>query len=161
MNRKQQGFTLIEIAIVLVIIGLLLGGILKGQELITSARVRNLISQQEIEQLAGNPLDRGDASTNHVTEDTANWTALDPGGDAEMQWHFPVPNSQQVSVRLYFANRYGGTSEVGQRVFDVSIDSSKVLDNFDIAEREMIPLCQDTGTTVVFAASTSACIAVW
>jgi prepilin-type N-terminal cleavage/methylation domain-containing protein len=47
MNRKQQGFTLIEIAIVLVIIGLLLGGILKGQELITSARVRNLISQQD------------------------------------------------------------------------------------------------------------------
>jgi prepilin-type N-terminal cleavage/methylation domain-containing protein len=47
MQRKQQGFTLIEIAIVLVIIGLLLGGILKGQELITSARVRNLISQQD------------------------------------------------------------------------------------------------------------------
>ena len=46
-QRKQQGFTLIEIAIVLVIIGLLLGGILKGQELITSARVRNLISQQD------------------------------------------------------------------------------------------------------------------
>lgn len=43
--RKQAGFTLIEIAIVLVIIGLLLGGILKGQELITGAKVRNLISQ--------------------------------------------------------------------------------------------------------------------
>ncbi len=43
--KKQQGFTLIEIAIVLVIIGLLLGGILKGQELINSARVRNLASQ--------------------------------------------------------------------------------------------------------------------
>ena len=40
--RRQQGFTLVEIAIVLVIIGLLLGGILKGQELINSARVRNL-----------------------------------------------------------------------------------------------------------------------
>ena len=48
MNKKaSQGFTLIEIAIVLVIIGLLLGGVLKGQELITSARVRNLISQQD------------------------------------------------------------------------------------------------------------------
>ena len=47
MRQKQTGFTLIEIAIVLVIIGLLLGGVLKGQELITSARVRNLISQQD------------------------------------------------------------------------------------------------------------------
>ena len=42
MKQPQKGFTLIEIAIVLVIIGLLLGGILKGQELINSARVRNL-----------------------------------------------------------------------------------------------------------------------
>jgi prepilin-type N-terminal cleavage/methylation domain-containing protein len=45
--RRQRGFTLIEVAVVLVIIGLLLGGVLKGQELITSARVRNLISQQD------------------------------------------------------------------------------------------------------------------
>ena len=43
--RKQSGFTLVEIAIVLVIIGLLLGAILKGQELINSARVRNLADQ--------------------------------------------------------------------------------------------------------------------
>ena len=43
--KKQSGFTLVEIAIVLVIIGLLLGGILKGQELVTSARVRNLADQ--------------------------------------------------------------------------------------------------------------------
>ena len=39
---EQGGFTLIEIAIVLVIIGLLLGGVLKGQELINTARVRAL-----------------------------------------------------------------------------------------------------------------------
>lgn len=45
--KKQSGFTLIEIAIVLVIIGLLLGGVLKGQELIQSARTRNLISTDE------------------------------------------------------------------------------------------------------------------
>jgi len=38
--HRQKGFTLIEIAIVLVIIGLLLGGVLKGQELINTARVR-------------------------------------------------------------------------------------------------------------------------
>ena len=43
--KRQQGFTLVEMAIVLVIIGLLLGGILKGQELITSARVRNIADQ--------------------------------------------------------------------------------------------------------------------
>ena len=41
-SAAQGGFTLIEIAIVLVIIGLLLGGVLKGQELINTARVRAL-----------------------------------------------------------------------------------------------------------------------
>ena len=40
--RKAAGFTLIEIAIVLVVIGLLVGAVLTGQELIGSARVRNL-----------------------------------------------------------------------------------------------------------------------
>lgn len=47
MRKGQQGFTLIEIAIVLVIIGLLLGGVLKGQELIQNARVRNVIALQD------------------------------------------------------------------------------------------------------------------
>jgi prepilin-type N-terminal cleavage/methylation domain-containing protein len=42
MKSQQSGFTLVEIAIVLVIIGLLLGGILKGQELINSAKVKSL-----------------------------------------------------------------------------------------------------------------------
>ena len=40
--KKQTGFTLIELAIVLVIIGLLLGGVLRGQELINSAKVKNM-----------------------------------------------------------------------------------------------------------------------
>jgi prepilin-type N-terminal cleavage/methylation domain-containing protein len=42
--RRQGGFTLVEIAIVLVIIGLLLGGILKGQEMITQAKIKNVIN---------------------------------------------------------------------------------------------------------------------
>jgi prepilin-type N-terminal cleavage/methylation domain-containing protein len=41
---SQAGFTLVEIAIVLVIIGLLLGGILKGQEMITQAKIKNVIN---------------------------------------------------------------------------------------------------------------------
>ena len=40
--KKQSGFTLIEIAIVLVIIGLLLGGVLKGQEMMTNAKIKRL-----------------------------------------------------------------------------------------------------------------------
>ena len=43
-SPTESGFTLVEIAIVLVIIGLLLGGILKGQEMITQAKIKNLIN---------------------------------------------------------------------------------------------------------------------
>jgi prepilin-type N-terminal cleavage/methylation domain-containing protein len=44
LPQRQSGFTLVEIAIVLVIIGLLLGGILKGQEMIVQAKIKNTIS---------------------------------------------------------------------------------------------------------------------
>jgi prepilin-type N-terminal cleavage/methylation domain-containing protein len=42
MKSSQSGFTLIEIAIVLVIIGLLLVGVMKGQELINSPKLKSL-----------------------------------------------------------------------------------------------------------------------
>jgi prepilin-type N-terminal cleavage/methylation domain-containing protein len=43
MNR-QLGFSLIELAIVLVIAGLLLAGVMRGQELIANAKVKSLAS---------------------------------------------------------------------------------------------------------------------
>src|ERR1700744_2868548 len=46
-HHLQQGFTLIELSIVLVIIGLIVGGILVGQDLIRAAETRAQISQIE------------------------------------------------------------------------------------------------------------------
>jgi len=45
--RAQKGFTLIELAIVLVIIGLLVGGVLYGNDLIKAAEIRATISQMQ------------------------------------------------------------------------------------------------------------------
>jgi prepilin-type N-terminal cleavage/methylation domain-containing protein len=44
LQKKQKGFTLVEIAIVLVIVGLLIGGVLKGQEMITNAKLKRIES---------------------------------------------------------------------------------------------------------------------
>ncbi len=54
MKSKQSGFTLVEIAIVLVIVGLLLGGVLKGQELITSGKAKALYADKAAIQTAYN-----------------------------------------------------------------------------------------------------------
>lgn len=45
--KQQSGFTLVEIAIVLVIIGLLLGGVLQGQQLIENSRVRSAMNSMD------------------------------------------------------------------------------------------------------------------
>ena len=46
-NKKQIGFTLIELSIVLVIIGLIVGGVLVGRDLIKSSEIRAQLSQIE------------------------------------------------------------------------------------------------------------------
>ena len=81
MKKSQKGFTLVEIAIVLVIIGLLLGGILKGQEMITQAKIKNVINdfngvtvavtsyQDRYRALPG---DDGNATTRWTTQNPAS-----------------------------------------------------------------------------------------
>ncbi len=44
-SGHEKGFTLIEMSIVLIIIGLIIGGILKGQEVIESSRQKAIINQ--------------------------------------------------------------------------------------------------------------------
>lgn len=95
--RRQSGFTLIEIAIVLVIIGLLLGGILKGQELINSARVKNLASdfrnvpvfiygyQDRFKALPGDDI----AAAAHVGTTSVTPGAGDGDGVIEGSWDSP------------------------------------------------------------------------
>lgn len=45
MKRHESAFTLIELSIVLVIIGLIVGGVLAGREMIEAAKVRKQVSQ--------------------------------------------------------------------------------------------------------------------
>lgn len=92
-SKAQGGFTLIEIAIVLVIIGLLLGGVLQGQQLIENSRVRGAVNDfNGIPAAAYSYLDRygrfpGDdgAATNGLTALQGRggaWATITVGGNA-------------------------------------------------------------------------------
>jgi len=102
-NRKKSteaGFTLVEIAIVLVIIGLLLGGILKGQEMITQAKIKNVINDFN-------------GITVAITSYQDRYRAL-PGDDknAAGRWTTQAPangDGDGVIAGLYNANDTSGT----------------------------------------------------
>jgi Malectin domain len=64
--------------------------------------------------------------------DSERWDPGAPGDGGEMHWQFTVPAGVPIEVRLYFANRYSGTSQPGQRVFDVAVNGTTVLPGFDI-----------------------------
>lgn len=87
-TARQRGFTLVEIAIVLVVIGVLLGAILKGQELIENSRAKNAINEVNGIRAAYNgyidrykrvPGDDGPLAT--LTARGGNWTAVTAAGN--------------------------------------------------------------------------------
>jgi hypothetical protein len=65
--------------------------------------------------------------------DSERW---DPAGGDEMRWDFQATEGTPLQVRLYFANQCGCTSWVGSRVFDVSIDGTERLSDFDMVARK-------------------------
>ncbi len=79
--KNQKGFTLVEIAIVLVIIGLLLGGVLKGQEMIYNAKVKNVQSQlKEMSAAYYTYMDKYKALPGDDAAASSRWTGAPNGG---------------------------------------------------------------------------------
>jgi prepilin-type N-terminal cleavage/methylation domain-containing protein len=98
-NSAEAGFTLVEIAIVLVIIGLLLGGILKGQEMITQAKIKNLINDfNGITVAVTSYQDRYRAIPGDDQNATTRWTTQTPASG----------NGNGIIAGLYNANDITG-----------------------------------------------------
>jgi prepilin-type N-terminal cleavage/methylation domain-containing protein len=122
MRTQQSGFTLVEIAIVLVIIGLLLGGILKGQELINSAKVKNLANdfrtiptyiyafQDKFKQLPGDD----SAATTHMAGCVAPCAAGNGNGVINGNWNSTTAADETVQfwAHVRHANLAAGSTDL-------------------------------------------------
>lgn len=123
-TNRQSGFTLVELAIALVVIGLLIGGILKGRELVDNAKVTKTIRelreyeaavasfQGAYETLPGDMMDPGDR-----LPDCADGTC-DYGGDGNGKIMYPTGGFANIMEEQNFlihmgkagylsANQYG------------------------------------------------------
>lgn len=106
MKPQQKGFTLVEIAIVLVIIGLLLGGILKGQEMIVQAKIKNVIADFS-----------GVSAAYHGYQDRYRKIPGDDG-DAVARWGTPATVAPGVANNGIISGGYADTTaNVESRLF--------------------------------------------
>ena len=162
MKNKQTGFTLIELAIVLVIIGLLLGGVLKGQELINSAKVKNMAADFKNTQVyiygyqdrfRAVPGDDANAAT-HVTGATAATTPLGGIGNGLIQGAWNSITTTDESFLFWQHVRLAGLA-AGPTVFsnaaELALYQPSNADGGRIGVQSVSGLTEITGMTGAYA----------
>ena len=116
--KKQTGFTLVEIAIVLVIVGLLIGGVLKGQEMITNAKLKRIESdnagiaaamfsyQDRYLQLPGDDSDALSRFSVYASTDTAYAPVASSGssGTIDGDWDNTATTTPYSETQLFWAH---------------------------------------------------------
>lgn len=108
--RQQQGYSLIELSMVLVIVGLLVSGLMKGNELIVQARLRNIASGFE-------------SLPQAVLSYQERYRAL-PGDDPLAQGRWPSNASNGDGNRVICGAYHGGTG--GSACAGGTVESSQL-----------------------------------
>lgn len=108
--NKKKGFTLIELSVVIVIIGLIVAGIVGGQNLVKQAKLKTIASEFQKLEIAMNTFQ---LEYNHLPGDIPNansyWTGCNSGasasecngdGNRKIEWT-NGSDSDRESVRVY------------------------------------------------------------
>lgn len=153
--RKQHGFNLVELAIVMVIIGLLLGGVLKGQSLVTSAKIKRVNNDfNGITAAVYTYLDRYGALPGDDTKAATRWaitTGATPDGNGIIggTWNSDVAGTDESAlawIHLRKADLLSGNPEI------VATKAELPLNAFDgVVGIEDTPITDLNGTAVCMA----------
>jgi len=133
--KSNKGFTLIELAIVLVIIGIIMGAVLKGQDLIQNARHKQFISKVK-------------------AWEVAQWTYLDRmgrfAGDANKDGKIGDGSVKTDLTGAKFINPpYEGSSPSGQNTITIGSDTFYVFFGNDGSKNIMV-ICASNACDATF-----------
>ncbi|HTP62846.1 MAG TPA: prepilin-type N-terminal cleavage/methylation domain-containing protein [Burkholderiales bacterium] len=105
MRAEERGFTLVEIAIVLTLIGLLLGGVFKGQEMVNQAKIKSLIADfSGVSAAYAGYMDRYRAVPGDDPNAGLRWSGATAGnGDGQISGKYNSQNPGDES-RLWWAH---------------------------------------------------------
>ena len=123
VQPSQDGFTLVEIAIVMVIIGLLIGGVLKGQAMVQNAKVKRVAKQADEIRAAV----MGFYDKYGMYPGDENIDAIPPGTDGEGNANGQITGNEQYEVFRdlqlagLISGDYNGTSDLPRHAFGGSL----------------------------------------
>jgi prepilin-type N-terminal cleavage/methylation domain-containing protein len=119
IKRAQAGFTMVEIAIVMVIIGLLIGGVLKGQAMLQNAKVMRIVKQTDEMRAAVMAF----YEKYGMYPGDENKDAIPPGTDGEGNGDGQINGSEHYEVYRdlqlagLISGSYNGTSDLPRHPF--------------------------------------------
>ena len=147
----QAGFTLVELAIVLVIIGLIISSVLVGQDLVRSAELRASVTQYEsFNSAVGTFRGKYNGIPGDVTGATSYGFTGNGNADGDLLTATTTPNLIATSENIYFWNHLGSS---GAALISGSYLGNAIVTSTNIAT--LLPAAKAGNYWGVFAGQTS------